>query len=232
MAETPAIDTGVEEHLAALKTVRGAEHLFGSLVALSLVVPMVLFAAGRYGGVFDEPVTASPPMTTSAPTTTVAPVVEASGPLAILRANGARVRSTTRVALSASRLVGTAAAALLAAAMMLAIGVSLAGRLGGARSMVIGFFYAMIVLLLLCPWERWLDLEGLPVSGAYYGLAEIEAAIDNAPASTTDRAVESVRFFGISGAALLLVAGVALRFRRGFSYALERVDPQIRARVI
>ena len=232
MADTPAIDTGVEEHLAALKTVRGAEHLFGSLVALSLVVPMGLFAAGRYGGVYDEPVTASPPTATSAPATTSAPVTETSGPLATLQANGARVRSTARVALSVARLVGTSSAALLAAALMLAIGISLAGRLGGARSMIIGFFYALFVLLLLCPWERWLALEGLPVAGAYYGFAEIEAAIDHAPASTADQVVENVRFFGIPGVALLLVAGVALRFRRGFSYALERVDPQIRVRVI
>ena len=98
--------------------------------------------------------------------------------------------------------------------------------------MVIGFFYALIVSLLLCPWERWLDLEGLPVAGAYFGLTEIKAAIDHEPASTTDRAVQYVRFFGIPGVALLLVLGVALRFRRGFSFALERVDPQIRVRVI
>ncbi len=226
----PQVDTGVEEHLASLQTLRGIKRWLVGLIALSLMMQMAFYGAGRFWGLLDVPAPAAAAVPTTAPTTNVSS--QPAGMLDRARDFTPHIRTAARITYAATTLVGTACAALLPLALLISISVSLAGRLGGARSMIIGFFQALIVGLLLCPWDRWLDMTNLPIRGALCLFAEVDAALATPLESGLDAGPELLRFGGLPIVTLLFLLAVALRFRRGFLFALERVDPELRIRVI
>jgi hypothetical protein len=191
---------------------------------------MTLYAAGRFGRLLD----AAPPVVTSAPTSAPVsrPGTRPADMLERARAYSPQIRTAARITYAADLLVGTASALLLPMAMFVGVSVSLAGRLGGARSMIIGLFQALIIVLLLCPWHHWLELAALPIRGALCRFTEVDAALALPLEPGLAGAPELLRFLGLPFVTLLFLLAVTLRFRRGFRFALERVDPELRVRVI
>lgn len=231
LEEPRHIETGVEEHMASLKTIRGAKRLFALLVWIAVLTQALFYAGGRFAGLLDAP--GSPKRAAaSAPAAATAPASQPVDLLDRARAYRSQIRTAASVAFPVCRLVGTAAAMLLATAMFLAILVSLAGRLGGARSMIIGFFHTLVLILLLCPWDQWLELEGVPMHGALYQFADVDAALARPLTTQVDRVSEYLQFLGLPAVALVVLIAVLIRFHRGFMFALERVDPELRVRLI
>ena len=235
MDTSHSVDTGLEEHLAALKTVRSAKRCFALLAGSALLMHVGVFAAGRFTGVFElpsgTPATTVPMTQPTNPDNSAGPSQNAS-PGSIVPIDADDARRVARIVLPIAQLAGTGCAVLLCLTMVLAIGVSLAGRLGGARSMIIGFFQSVMLLLLICPWEQWLRMEGVPVYGAFYSWPELDAFLTSARQVPEQGVGVWIRFLALPGGALAMLVAVSLRFRRGFLFALERVDPELRARVL
>lgn len=122
--------------------------------------------------------------------------------------------------LHATKLLAPILAMLLIAAILFAVCISLIGRLGGIAGLVGAFFWAVVLLALLMPWQG--ILQDRFACGAMYDLDELIAnshkvmtAWGASTPSQLDEHLYYARFAGLPGIALLVWLTVALKFACG-----------------
>jgi hypothetical protein len=203
----------LEDHFDALRMVRAAGVLFLILVIAALAVQIGLYCAVRFGGVLaglpGSPACPAAPATaptappagaeTAACAETWGPVIEILAPMC--------------------RIVGLVAACLLALTYFIGMNVCLAGRLGGATGTTSAFFWSMLLVGLLFPWQRLLPPGGAWTWGVFCDFAELQQVAALKPMGLVDNILHYARYLGYPGLAILVALLAGLRFGSGYRTA-------------
>ena len=146
------------EYLCAFKSVRRAFHLFGAIVLLAIIIQLVGFVLIDFVSICDSEV--STIQSTTIPATLPADCA-GSGPCA----------TAFSWLLPTTKCAAPIACLLMMLTVMMAVNLSLLGRLGGISSLMCAFFGSLILLAVLVPWQHVLGQSF--VRGAMFNLDEL-----------------------------------------------------------
>ena len=145
------------EYADAFKSIRAARCWFAILVLLPILVYLASFILVEFTTVLDdEPmvVAAGKPAAATQEAATQAAATQAAPKKAEPYSIAKTVRCVLGEVLPAMRFLAVVAGALLALTLLLAFWTSLVGQLGGVSSFVSAFFWSLILLVLLTPWDQ------------------------------------------------------------------------------
>ena len=142
------------EYLCAFKSVRRAFHLFGAIVLLAIIIQLVGFVLIDFVGICDSQASTTTPATMPASCESCEPCATAFSWL-----------------LPATKCASLIACLLMLLTVMLAVNLSLLGRLGGLSGFMCAFFGSLILLAVLVPWQHVLGQSF--VRGAMFNLDEL-----------------------------------------------------------
>ena len=208
---------GLLDHLDALGSVRAAHAVFFLLILLALLTQIVLYCAVRFEGVLavegGEPTVAAQVTTHTA---------YPSEPAASGRTYAWRQAIVVLVPLS--RFLGLVAACLLVISYLIGLNVSLAGRLGGARGMTSAFFWSVLLLALLFPWQHLLLGARVQVPGVFYSFDDLQQLAAAAPSGMIANLEHYTRYLGYPLLAILIALVACLRFVRASRDIRRRIE--------
>ncbi len=124
-------------------------------------------------------------------------------------------------ALAASKFAALAAAGMLSLVVMFAVKLSLLGRIGGPAGFLGAFFWSLILLVVVFPWQGALD--SAVACGATFNLGQLTAMAQDARESwgaenpaLVKQTFYYARFLGYPVLAVLITLVVMVRFGRGY----------------
>ena len=216
---SPSQRAVLEDHLDALRSVRAAGLLFLFLLIAALVLEIGFYCAVRFGDVLAG-LPAPPTCRASTAPTALPPVAEPS-------ARAQTWGQAIEVLAPVYRVVGLVAACLLALTYFIGMNVCLAGRLGGAGGTTSAFFWSVLLVGLLFPWQHLLATRGVWASGVFYGFAYLTylqqvAAVR--PTGLVDNVLQHARYLGYPGLTILIALLAGLRFGCGYRMARQQFD--------
>ena len=207
---------GLLDHLDALGSVRAAHAVFFLLVLLALLTQIVLYCAVRFEGVKTpeggEPAAAVAP-------TQVAGSCDAAEP-----ESTAAWRQAIAVLVPLSRFLGLVAACLLIISYLIGLNICLAGRLGGARGLTSAFFWSVLLLALLFPWQHLLLGATVQVPGVFYSFGDLQELAVAAPSGMIANLEHYTRYLGYPVLAILIALVACLRFTRANRDIRRRIE--------
>lgn len=182
--------TGSSEYAQAMRSIRMAKNIFWLVAVLAIVVQAGSFVLIHFMGVLGSAMpVASQPANVAAWT------------------KWSSWGQLMHWVLPTSKFLGFVSATLLALTMLFAVKIALLGRRAGLATMISAFFWSLILLACLTPWQQ--VLQGSYASGALYNLDEMRHW--NLKDSTV---INQVLFFGrflaypaVSLLAAVIVAG-------------------------
>lgn len=195
----------LEDYTSALKTIRSVRSIFFGLLVLSLIVPLASF-----GGVVSKRVQAPANMMSSSADMSDEAVDSGITFYAVADAG-------MRFAPFLARLTTL----MLVVVYLISIHVCLAGRLGGANDSIVAFVWAVLLLLLLIPWHRWMG--GQTRMNVFYSLSSLVDAQNSMGDSLAAQLQHYVRFLLFPFLALLTAVVADIRFGRSYSQAMKRI---------
>jgi hypothetical protein len=116
-------------------------------------------------------------------------------------------------------IVGLVAACLLALIYFIGMNVCLAGRLGGATGTTSAFFWSMLLVGLLIPWQRLLPPGGAWTWTVFCDFAELQQVAVAQPTALVDHVLHYARYLGAPGLTILIALLAGLRFGSGYRTA-------------
>ncbi|GAF73422.1 unnamed protein product [marine sediment metagenome] len=202
----PSLLAEMQDYLGALKTVRFARRVFFILVFLSLLLQVALYLTIRF---WDVQVLEQLLRDMGA----AEPAAE-TGALTLWR-------FALEFGLPLAHFVGACATFLLAIAALLAVNVSLSGRLGGAQANISSFFWVVLLLAMLVPWQQIVPVTHVP--SVFYSLGDLQHVAVFQPEIWLDSVLHYVRYvaYPLLGALVLLAS--VLGARRGYCQAADRM---------
>jgi hypothetical protein len=139
----PDMGTLPSEYSAAIRSVRCAKNVFWVLMALAILVQLVVFGLVAWGGTVDA---------LYGPSDAVSrPASAPANDKAVDRAEWWRANFVWLLAVS--QFLAMVMALLLAEWLMVAVCVALVGRLGGVALLLSAFFWSLVLLAILIPWQ-------------------------------------------------------------------------------
>jgi len=190
-------ETQSSQYATAFKSVRSAKNLFLLLVLLAILIQLGGFILVHFVGLTEAPAVAEKQ-------------AEASG----------RAEFWQNICLWAfptSGFMALVAGVLLALTLLLAVKLSLLGRLGGVAGFISAFFWSLILLALLAPWQHL--LRGAAGQGSLYGYFELEklrSAWAGADAPWASKTLYYIRFLAYPAVTILVWAMVQWKFAGGY----------------
>ena len=220
--------TKPSEYADAFKSARCAKNIFWLLLGLAILAQMASFILVEFVDVLDlqaKQAPATPPArrarATTHPATMAASTMPASAPAA---APGTMAASKVSYAglwhdtlawvLPATKILALVLAILLALAMLFCVKISLLGHLGGVSGFVSGFFWSLILVALVTPWQQ--VLNSAYVTGALFNLTEMLNQVNQAKPAVSDKTSYYACFLGYPFVALLVWLIVQLKFAAGY----------------
>lgn len=201
----------------AFKTIRLARLVFAVILAACIVVNLAAFVIVQFTPLLDDYPDYAPETTQP-----VAPGTDAAQPVEPTTQPGENAwGSILTWLLPAAKFVGLVSAVLLSLTILLGLKLCLLGRLGGVAGLVAAFFWSLILLAMLVPWQQ--AFPGLVVSGALYSFGELveqarffKTAWDpQTQASLFDQIVYYARFIAYPVVVLGVLVVTLLRFAAG-----------------
>ncbi len=191
------------DYLRAFHTTRRFKSLMMLIVLLCLALQIGAYAAVGILGVVDPLFAQDQPSPEAA---------EKAGNIQFILLQAMPIAKTTAFA----------SAALLSLGLMFAAKISLVDRLGGAAGLVGAFFWSLILLAMVTPWQ---DIVSSTYAwGAMTDYAGLTQAVGDVrpgwawePASKRAQVFHYTRMLGYPVAALLVLVITQLRFRRGYA---------------
>ena len=127
--------------------------------------------------------------------------------------------------------VGVAGAVALPFVLLLAVMVTLAGRLGGVRPAVSAFFWSLVLVVIVVPWGSL--VPACTYSGPLQGIEgyinswclPAESSMEGVGPGAASRMQSEVRLVAPVVASLLLALTVLVRFRRSYCDVVSRIEP-------
>ncbi|MCD4699360.1 MAG: hypothetical protein K8R91_02160 [Phycisphaerae bacterium] len=210
-----------EEYRAALGTVRRAKNCLCWLIALSIIIQMVVFVSVRFIGVIDDApqladkIPARTDQATTAPTSAAVTADETDGAAWIWH-------KALIWVLPVTKFIAMVAGVLLALTMLTAVQMSLLGRTGGAAGFTSGFFWSLLLLVFLIPWQQ--IVGSAFACGVLYNLGDLtdwtaRVAWGAENVSITKQIFYYDRFLGYPVFVILLCLVVQVKFSRGWRQA-------------
>jgi len=200
-------NTVESEYAVAFRSIRAGKNFFAVVIALCIVAQLAGFVLVRFARVTDPPAAASSEASDR-------PAVEIDA-AAVQRT--ATWRSVIGWALPATKFAAPAACLLMLFVLTLAIRLSLLERVGGVAGFISAFFWALMLLATLIPWQHapWTSYA----RGALFNLGDLEVAtwgLADGSAAALNQIVYFARFIGYPVLALLVWLVVQVKFARGY----------------
>ncbi|HUW81433.1 MAG TPA: hypothetical protein VMZ31_01405 [Phycisphaerae bacterium] len=207
---------GLLDHLDALGSVRAAHAVFFLLILLALLTQIVLYCAVRFEGVLTAE--GGGPVAATATTQAARPsdAVDSDSTVAW--------RQAIAVLVPLSRFLGLIAACLLVISYFIGLNVCLAGRLGGARGMTSAFFWSVLLLALLFPWQHLLLGATVQVPGVFYSFEDLQQLASSSPSGMIANIEHYTRYLGYPVLAILIALVACLRFVRASRDIRRRIE--------
>lgn len=217
------------EHLKALDTLGRARTFFIALALFAVASHAAVWAAVYFFDVLHAPAASAP--------------AEAAAADVDLRA------SAMAPLMTFAEFLGRCAILLLCITMLMAVLVSVSGRLAGISDLIVGFYLSIIVGALFVPWDRLTPREA-GVAGVFTTLEKIrqhDAVIRGIPLDAHktffskdvgikrhdyDIALDAARFAGLPLVAAILLLGVGRRFTRAHRVAARTTAHEIPMKVV
>jgi hypothetical protein len=203
-ALTPAEQ--LQDYLSALKTIRFAGRLFAWLVVLCLLLQVALYLTIRF---WDVP--ALEQLLNERVATEGAGYDEAM----------TFWQFGLDFGLPLAHFVGVCATFLWLMACLLLANVCLSGRLGGAHGSIASFFWAVLLLAMLVPWQQIVPVTEVP--SVFYSMHDLQQVSTFQSNVAVEQIVHYIRFLGYPFLALLVALACGLSARRAFRTAVGRV---------
>ena len=195
------------EYSRAIRAVRTAKFFFWSLMAIAIVAQLVIFGLVAWGGALDPLYKTAEAV--SQPATSSAAVEKAE-----------QLRATFQWVLAVTEFAAMVFGVLLLSSLGLAVQITLAGRLGGVEALVSAFFWAVLLLVFLVPWQY--AFASSPFSGALFDYNDLYGFTREVKASWGATNVPWLKLIAYHGrflaypiVAVLIWLLVDLKFRRG-----------------
>ncbi len=207
------------EYAAAFKSVRCAKNLLMILLLLAIVAQMACFVMVEFVGVVDE----------------LHAVKEAGGSGKEAPAGACGTWEQMMVLLlPGTKFAAVVAAALLSLTLLVGLKISLVGRLGGAAGLVGAFFWSLILLAMVTPWQQ--VLRGQFAVGALYNYGEllneaakIKPSWGGAGVNLVDEIIYYARFVAYPVVAFFVLIAVQIKWSGGFKQMTYPPQPQPQA---
>jgi hypothetical protein len=195
------------ELLAALHSVRAAKNVFSFVLLLALLVQIVLFCMFQWGDVLDRApamIELETSLATSQPT---------SQPIASEQAEN--WFQLYRIALPAMKFAAVVVGVLLVITAGMAALLSVLGQ-RGVRGMYSAFFWSLILLALVTPWQSVLNTS--LSCGALYNLGDLLSwykQVRTPPSTAGAWIIYYIRFLGYPALAILVWLAMQCKFIAG-----------------
>lgn len=220
------------EYADAFRTTRLAKNVFAWIVFAAILVQIAGFVLVHFVGVLDASAGEDPGRVALATRPTDADEADATPPEAPAdTAEGVALWYNVLLwALPATKFFGLVAVILLALALMFAVKIALQGGFAGVAALVSAFFWSLILLAMLTPWQQVFNTT--VVTGALYNYGELklhasalrESWGGGASANTMDWIVYYARFLAYPVVALLVWLVIMVRFGGGCRRALQSTE--------
>lgn len=204
----------MQDYLEALRSVRFARRIFVVLVLLSLLLQVALYLTIRFWDVQALELLL---------------MGSAAQPAADAEAIGFW-QFALGFGLPLAHFVGACAAFLLAIACLLAVNVSLSGRLGGAQPSICSFFWAVLLLAMLVPWQQIVPVTQVP--SVFYSLGDLQHVAAFQPQIALDTIAHYIRYLGYPVLGFLVLLASSVAAGRSYRQAAERVHRQSAATTV
>jgi len=204
---------GDEFHIA-LATTRCAKNIFWYLILVALLGQLTAFVLVDFVGLLN----ASSPEATSQPATQPAtqPAIKAATESDETAEMWAVVLNWT---LPTGRFVALVGCLLLVLTLMFAVKLALHGQTGGVAGLIGAFYWSLILLVLLIPWQQVLPGSTL-LAGAMHNLSELRIGRTRASGgSVLATLLYYARFLAMPILTLCVLLVVAGRWNKGYRIA-------------
>jgi hypothetical protein len=217
-----------EEYRQALASVRCARNVFWWLILAAIVVQLVGFVLVRFAGVVDGSeamrearATAAGPAAQPAPAPVPAPTTAPAEPAAAADASADAWAALLGWVLPLGKFVALASGVLLVLTVMFAVKLVLLGQTGGVGGLMSAFFWSLLLLVFLIPWQQALPESAL-LAGALHNLGDLvdATAAAGGEAGLLARIAYYSRFAAYPLIVVLLWLVVGLKFARGCRRAM------------
>lgn len=188
------------------------------LVVLSILTQLCGFILVNFVGVIDDqhtPLSIGPAETTTAPAETISQKQIAATYSATFW------ELVLNWVFPTAKFIAMVSALLAVLTIMFAVKLSLVGRLGGIPGFMSAFFWSLILLAAVTPWQQIIDGEF--ATGALYNMGELTQEVSRIKASwgaddvsIFDRILFYARFIAYPVIALLIWVAVMSKFARGY----------------
>jgi hypothetical protein len=223
------------EYVDALRSTRLAKNVLSALLAVCIVAQIAAFVLVHFVGVIDPPAVAVSTENVPRPAPEAGPEppgggegAEPAGAAAGREAAPAQPeqgsidwRFHIEWILRATKFAGLVTCGLLVLVLMLAVKLSLLDRVGGAAGFLGAFYWSLVLLAIVVPWQD--VLADYYVGGALFGLPELVSEVAGVKGSWGARDVGIathvlyfMRFLVYPIVSLLVWVMVQLRFGGGF----------------
>ena len=188
----------------ALKTVRAAKCWLVGIVLLALLVQLAGFVLVDCVGIVEP-----------------ASLIGIQGTSAAANDRDAVIAETIMWALAGSKFVALLATSLLCLTVLFSVKLSLLGRIGGPAGFLGAFYWSLLLLMVVVPWQS--VLQSAIACGATFNLSQLTAMAGDARGSwgaedpsVVKQAFYYARFVGYPVLAILMTLVVMVRFSRGY----------------
>ncbi|MDY7011186.1 MAG: hypothetical protein SVV80_10615 [Planctomycetota bacterium] len=210
-----------EQYKTALASVRRAKNCLWWLIVISIVIQMAAFVSVRFVGVLgDAPqqadkIPAGTDQATTAPSSSATTDDETDGSVFVWREMLGWI-------LPATKFIAMVAGILLALTMLTAVQMSLVGRTGGAAGFTSGFFWSLLLLMFLIPWQQ--VVGSTFACGVLYNLSDLTDWTARVTWGAKNVSIAKQifyydRFLGYPVFVILLCLVVQAKFARGWRRA-------------
>jgi len=214
--EPSTYQAGASGCAVAFSSVKAAKNVFMILVALAIAGQLAGFAAVHWGGVLDE-IHAAPSPSTQPATDQIAKA-HAVGSATLWK-------ELLHWAMPAMKFLAVASMLLAVLTLMFAVKLAIVGRLGGIAGLMGAFFWSILLLAIVTPWQQ--VLGGEFASGALHNLTELTDAVSRVKPEWGATDVELfnqvlyyARFVAYPIVGLLVWLVVMLKFAGGYKESI------------
>jgi hypothetical protein len=196
-----------DEFASAMKTIRFAKNLLLILVLVALLVQAAGFVMVQFNRCLETPAVAEPAVSEA---TTQPAAAEAT------TEKGINWKKGLGWTLPAAKFIAFVCGILTVITIMFAASLGLLGRSGGVKGLFGAFFWSLILLAIVTPWQQ--IYSASVACGALYNLDELTKAFDIAnadDATTITKVLYFARFLAYPAVGLLVWAMVTLKSSLG-----------------
>ncbi len=211
----------MQDHMSALRAISFVRRILVGVLLLALLLPIAVFG-GVVAGVLPLDDAAPPAADESTLATADRPDSDAASEWSV------RAVAAARVGFEVAAPLVRGLALLLVAVHFLAANVCLCGRLGGANYAVRGFFWAVLLVLVVMPVSQ---IIGVALPAVYYDLGALRDSCAPPPEGTMATVRHCVRFLAMPLAALLIALIADSRFGRCYEAVLRRIQQELEINV-